>query len=72
MLVLMNNAAESVPPTHDKSATLIPATSKPPSRSSGPLAVSGALTLNGQGDQNAVFIFQVASTLITRPPAPST
>jgi Ice-binding-like len=34
-------------------------------KSTGPLAVSGTLTLDGQGDANAVFIFQVASTLIT-------
>lgn len=33
--------------------------------STGPLAVSGALTLDGQGNPNSVFIFQVASTLIT-------
>ncbi|WP_375482188.1 ice-binding family protein [uncultured Jatrophihabitans sp.] len=33
--------------------------------STGPLSLSGTLTLNGQGDPNAVFIFQVASTLIT-------
>lgn len=33
--------------------------------STGPLAVSGALTLNGQGNFNSVFIFQVASTLTT-------
>jgi hypothetical protein len=34
-------------------------------KSTGPLAVSGTLTLDGQGNPNAVFIFQVASTLIT-------
>ena len=34
-------------------------------KSTGPLAVSGALTLDGQGNPNSVFIFQVASTLIT-------
>ena len=37
-------------------------------KSTGSLAlgvVGGALTLDGQGDPNAVFIFQVASTLIT-------
>jgi hypothetical protein len=34
-------------------------------KSSGPLLVSGALTLDGQGDPNSVFIFQVASTLTT-------
>ncbi|MCX2750081.1 ice-binding family protein [Arthrobacter sp. MI7-26] len=34
-------------------------------KSAGPLAVSGALTLNGQGNPNSVFIFQVASTLTT-------
>ena len=33
--------------------------------SSGPLELSGTLTLDGQGDPNAVFIFQIASTLIT-------
>lgn len=34
-------------------------------KSTGPLAVSGALTLNGLGNPNSVFIFQVASTLTT-------
>jgi hypothetical protein len=34
-------------------------------KSTGPLAVSGTLTLDAQHDPNAVFIFQVASTLIT-------
>lgn len=34
-------------------------------KSTGPLALSGTLTLDGQGDPNAVFVFQVASTLIT-------
>ncbi|MDQ6614490.1 MAG: ice-binding family protein, partial [Actinomycetota bacterium] len=34
-------------------------------KSTGPLALSGTVTLNGQGDPNAVFIFQIASTLIT-------
>jgi hypothetical protein len=33
--------------------------------SSGPIALSGTLTLNGQGNPDAVFIFQAASTLIT-------
>ncbi|UFU07254.1 ice-binding family protein [Ruania halotolerans] len=33
--------------------------------SSGPLELSGTLTLDAQGDPNSVFIFQVASTLIT-------
>jgi hypothetical protein len=33
--------------------------------SSGPLALSGTLTLDGQGDPGSVFIFQIASTLIT-------
>ena len=31
----------------------------------GALALSGALTLDAQGDPNAVFVFQAASTLIT-------
>ncbi|MEO8750974.1 MAG: ice-binding family protein [Allobranchiibius sp.] len=34
-------------------------------KSTGPLALSGTLTLDGQGNPNAVFIFQVAKTLIT-------
>ncbi len=37
-------------------------------KSSGPTGigvVAGTLTLNGQGDPNAVFIFQIADTLIT-------
>jgi hypothetical protein len=33
--------------------------------SSGPLALSGTLTFDGQGDANSVFIVQAASTLIT-------
>lgn len=41
--------------------TLLPGVYK----STGPLAVSGALTLNGQGNPNSVFIFQIASTLTT-------
>lgn len=34
-------------------------------KSTGPIALSGTLTLNGQGNPDAVFIFQVAKTLIT-------
>lgn len=34
-------------------------------KSTSSLALSGVLTLDGQGDPNAVFIFQMASTLIT-------
>jgi hypothetical protein len=34
-------------------------------KSTGPIALSGTLTLNGQGDPDSVFVFQVASTLIT-------
>jgi len=34
-------------------------------KSSGPLSVTGTLTLDAQGDPNTVFIFQSASTLIT-------
>lgn len=34
-------------------------------KSTGPLALGGPLTLDAQGDPNAVFIFQVATTLIT-------
>ena len=34
-------------------------------QSTGPLALSGTLSLDGQGDPSSVFIFQVSSTLIT-------
>ena len=34
-------------------------------KSTGPLALGGTLTLDGQGNPKAVFIFQIASTLIT-------
>lgn len=34
-------------------------------RSGGALGLTGALTLDGQGDPNAVFVFQVGSTLTT-------
>ncbi len=34
-------------------------------KSTGPLALGGTLTLDAQGNPDAVFIFQVASTLIT-------
>lgn len=33
--------------------------------SKGPLLLTGAMTLDGQNDPNAVFIFQTDSTLIT-------
>ena len=41
--------------------TLVPGVYKAPSS----LGVTGAVTLNGQGDSNAIFIFQVGSTLTT-------
>ena len=34
-------------------------------KSTSSIALSGTLTLNGQGNPNAVFVFQIASTLIT-------
>ena len=34
-------------------------------KSTGPISLSGTLVLDGQGDPNSVFIFQVAGTLIT-------
>jgi LPXTG-motif cell wall-anchored protein len=41
--------------------TLVPGVYK----STGPLGLTGRVTLDGKGDPNAVFIFQIASTLIT-------
>ena len=34
-------------------------------KSTGPIGLTGTLTLNGQGNPDAVFIFQIAKTLIT-------
>ncbi len=34
-------------------------------KSTGPIGISGTLTLDGQNDPSSVFIFQIASTLIT-------
>lgn len=34
-------------------------------KSTGPIALSGTLTLDGKGDPNSVFVFQIADTLIS-------
>ena len=50
------------PPIHDLGgATLTPGVYNDPSS----LAITGTLTLDAQGDPNAVFIFQAGSTLVT-------
>ena len=60
------NDAAGRPVTASVSGDLVGQTLNPGVyNSSGPLAVSGALTLNGLGNPNSVFIFQVASTLTT-------
>jgi hypothetical protein len=60
-----NNAAAQTPTTTGLTSignqTLTPGVYNAASS----LAVGGTLTLDGQGDANAVFIFQAASTLIT-------
>ena len=60
-----NDAAGRTPPASVSGdlggQTLTPGVYK----SSSSLALTGALTLNAQGDPNAVFVFQAASTLIT-------
>jgi hypothetical protein len=47
------------------SADLAGQTLSPGVYTGGALALSGTLTLDGQGDPNAVFVFQAASTLVT-------
>jgi hypothetical protein len=60
------NAAAAQPSTGGVAGDLVGTTKTPGVyTSSGPLQLSGVLTLDGQGDPNAVFIFQVASSLVT-------
>ncbi len=66
-LVTAYNSVAAPTPTVRASAELASAVVTPGTYStgSGTFANSGALTLDAQGDANAVFIFQAASTLIT-------
>jgi len=61
-----NDAAGRTPvttiPTELGGSTLTPGVYN---SSAGTFGITGTLTLNGQGDPNAVFIFKMASTLIT-------
>lgn len=61
-----NDAAGRTPvttvPTELGGTTLVPGTY---ASAAGTFGITGTVTLNGQGDPNAVFIFQTASTLIT-------
>ena len=60
------NDAAGRPPTASVSGDLVGETlTAGVYKSTGPLSLSGTLTLDGQGDPSSVFIFQVASTLIT-------
>src|SRR5438132_10006300 len=49
-------------PTELGGTTLVPGVY---SSAAGTFGITGTVTLNGQGDPNAVFVFQTASTLIT-------
>jgi hypothetical protein len=65
-LVLAYNDTASRAPTSSIAGDLVGQTlTAGVFNSSGPIAVSGTLTLDGQGDPNSLFVFQVASTLIT-------
>lgn len=66
-LVTAYNSVAAPTPTVRASAELASAVVTPGTYStgSGTFANSGALTLDAQGDANAIFIFQAASTLIT-------
>lgn len=66
-LVTAYNAVAAPTPTVRASAELASAVVTPGTYStgSGTFANSGALTLDAQGDANAIFIFQAATTLIT-------
>ena len=60
------NAAAGQAPT--TTGTELGGTTKTPgvyNSASGTFGITGTLTLDGQGDPNAVFVFQTASTLIT-------
>lgn len=66
-LVTLFNNANAPAPTVLASPDLVSQVLTPGtySNGSGTFANSGALTLDAQGDPNAIFIFQTASTLIT-------
>lgn len=65
-VVVAYNDAASRTPTESVTGDLVGRTLGPGVyNSAGPLALSGTLTLDAQGDPNAVFIFQAASSLIT-------
>lgn len=61
-----NNVAGQSPvtvvPTELGSTTLIPGVYQ---ATSGTFGITGTVTLNGQGDPNAVFIFKMSTTLVT-------
>jgi hypothetical protein len=69
LTIAYNDAAGRPPtttfpgPTDLGGTTLLPGVYTSPSS----LAITGTLTLDAQGDPNAVFIFQAGSTLITAP-----
>ncbi len=66
LVTAYNDAAGRTPvttiPTELGGSTLVPGVY---TSAAGTFGITGTLTLNGQGDPNAVFIFQAASTLIT-------
>jgi hypothetical protein len=59
------DAANRTPVTAEANPDLTGLTLAPGTYSAGAVGLSGTVTLDGQGDPNAVFIFQAASTLIT-------
>jgi hypothetical protein len=59
------DAANRTPVTAEANPDLTGLTLAPGNYSAGAMGLSGTVTLDGQGDPNAVFIFQAASTLIT-------
>ena len=59
------DAANRTPVTAEANPDLTGLTLAPGTYSAGAMGLSGTVTLDGQGDPNAVFIFQAASTLIT-------
>jgi Ice-binding-like len=60
-----NDAAGRTPVTTEANPDLTGLTLAPGVYSAGAMSLSGTVTLDAQGDPNAVFIFQAASTLIT-------
>ncbi|MGH8866846.1 MAG: ice-binding family protein [Actinomycetes bacterium] len=69
LVTAYNNAAGQTPPESTSPAVLGSGQTLTPGiyKSASSIGLTGALTLDGEGNEDAVFIFQAGSTLITAP-----